>query len=67
MPFPAPPGTYPGKEQVATYLEDYARAFDLPVNLGARVGFDQPGFLTARGGFSHTFSLTVTRVRGWTT
>jgi putative flavoprotein involved in K+ transport len=37
MPFPAPGGTYPGKEQVAAYLEAYARAFDLPVQLGTRV------------------------------
>jgi putative flavoprotein involved in K+ transport len=37
MPFPAPVGTYPGKEQVAAYLEDYVRAFDLPVHLGTRV------------------------------
>jgi putative flavoprotein involved in K+ transport len=37
MPFPAPAGTYPGKEQVATYLEDYAQAFDLPVRLATPV------------------------------
>ena len=46
-PFPAPAGTYPGKEQVATYLEDYARAFDLPVHLGtpvSRLSRDERGF-----------------------
>ena len=37
MPFPAPAGTYPGKEQVAAYLEHYARTFDLPVHLQSRV------------------------------
>jgi putative flavoprotein involved in K+ transport len=36
-PFPAPAGSYPGKEAVADYLRDYAAAFDLPVNLNARV------------------------------
>lgn len=36
-PFPAPTGSYPGKEAVADYLRDYAAAFDLPVELDARV------------------------------
>ncbi len=36
-PFPAPAGSYPGKEAVADYLRDYAAAFDLPVELNARV------------------------------
>jgi putative flavoprotein involved in K+ transport len=36
-PFPAPSGTYPGKDAVADYLRDYATAFDLPVGLNARV------------------------------
>jgi putative flavoprotein involved in K+ transport len=37
MPFPAPAGTYPDKEAVADYLQAYAAAFDLPVELDARV------------------------------
>jgi len=37
LPFPAPAGTYPGKDAVAGYLRDYAAAFDLPVELNARV------------------------------
>ncbi|NEK59387.1 FAD-dependent oxidoreductase [Geodermatophilus sabuli] len=37
LPFPAPPGTYPGTEAVAEYLRHYADAFDLPVELGTRV------------------------------
>jgi putative flavoprotein involved in K+ transport len=36
-PFPAPAGSYPGKEAVADYLRDYAAEFDLPVELNARV------------------------------
>jgi putative flavoprotein involved in K+ transport len=35
--FPAPAGTYPGREAVADYLCDYAAAFDLPVEVDARV------------------------------
>lgn len=37
MPFPADTDTYPGKDQVAAYLETYAAAFDLPVRLDTRV------------------------------
>ena len=37
MVFPAPADTYPTKDPVADYLEAYAKAFDLPVRLNARV------------------------------
>jgi len=37
LPFPGRPGHYPGKDEVAAYLEDYARVFGLPVRHGARV------------------------------
>ena len=37
MPFPAPAGTYPTKDQVADYLRGYAAAFELPVRLNTRV------------------------------
>ena len=37
LPFPAPAGTYPGKDVVADYLQDYAAAFAMPVELDARV------------------------------
>lgn len=48
LPFPADPWSFPGKDQVADYLETYAVANDLPVRLQTRV--DR---LTARpaGGF----------------
>src|SRR3954453_15138224 len=36
LPFPAPAGTYPGKEAVAEYLQDYTTAFTLPVELDAQ-------------------------------
>ena len=37
MAFPAAPGTYPGKDQVAGYLKAYAARFDLPVMPDTRV------------------------------
>ena len=37
MPFPGPPSSYPTKDEIADYLEVYARAFDLPVRTAARV------------------------------
>jgi len=37
MPFPAPRGSFPGKDEMADYLEAYAARFDLPVRSGARV------------------------------
>ena len=36
-PFPASPGTYPTKDQVADYMESHARRFGLPVRLGVTV------------------------------
>jgi putative flavoprotein involved in K+ transport len=37
MPFPAAPWSYPGKEEVADYLESYALHHDLPVRTGTRI------------------------------
>jgi putative flavoprotein involved in K+ transport len=37
MPFPAPAGTYPTKDEVADYLQSYATKFELPVLLNAAV------------------------------
>jgi putative flavoprotein involved in K+ transport len=37
MPFPAPPDAFPTKDEMADYLEGYARRFDLPVRTGHRV------------------------------
>ncbi len=37
MPFPAPPDTFPTKDDMANYLEAYARRFDLPVRTGVKV------------------------------
>jgi putative flavoprotein involved in K+ transport len=37
LPFPGDPDHYPDRDEVAAYLTDYARYFDLPVELGSRV------------------------------
>jgi putative flavoprotein involved in K+ transport len=37
LPFPGPPDAYPGKDQVADYLVEYAAAFDLPVRVDTAV------------------------------
>jgi putative flavoprotein involved in K+ transport len=37
LPFPAPPDTYPGKDDVADYLELYAKKFQLPIVSGVSV------------------------------
>lgn len=37
MPFPGAPWSFPGKDQVADYLEQYAAHHGLPVRLGTRV------------------------------
>jgi putative flavoprotein involved in K+ transport len=37
MPFPAPDGYFPTKDQMADYLEAYAARFDLPVRSGVSV------------------------------
>jgi putative flavoprotein involved in K+ transport len=37
LPFPGDPNRYPGRDEVAGYLTDYARHFRLPVELDSRV------------------------------
>jgi putative flavoprotein involved in K+ transport len=37
MPFPAPPHSFPTKDEMADYLESYAHRFDLPVRSGVRI------------------------------
>lgn len=37
VPFPAAPGTYPSKDDVADYLRDYAGTFAIPTRLNTRV------------------------------
>lgn len=52
MPFPASPHAFPTKDEMADYLEAYARRFQLPVRLGVRVdGLSRQGrrFLVTAG------------------
>lgn len=52
MSFPAPPHSFPTKDEVADYLETYASRFGLPVELGVRVdGLERngEGFLVSAG------------------
>jgi putative flavoprotein involved in K+ transport len=37
LPFPGDPDSYPGRDEVVAYLTDYARHFDLPVELASPV------------------------------
>ena len=37
LPFPAPPSSFPTKDEMADYLESYAKHFELPVRTGVRV------------------------------
>src|SRR2546425_3447562 len=37
LPFPAVAGSFPTKDEMADYLEQYVERFSLPVRLGARV------------------------------
>src|SRR5688572_1151042 len=41
-PFPGHPDAYPGRDDVVAYLTDYARDFDLPVELDSRVRSIRP-------------------------
>src|SRR3954447_7956294 len=40
--FPGDPDTYPGRDDVVAYLSDYARDFELPVELSSRVRAVRP-------------------------
>jgi putative flavoprotein involved in K+ transport len=41
--FPGDPDSYPGRDDVVAYLTDYARHFELPVELNSRVRSVRPG------------------------
>ena len=50
--FPAPAGYFPTKDEVADYLEDYARYFDLPIQHGIkaeRLSRNGAGFVLSAG------------------
>ena len=56
MRFPAPPMSYPTKDEMADFLERYASTFDLPVRTGvrvSRVARQDGGYLVATDGPSY--------------
>jgi putative flavoprotein involved in K+ transport len=53
MRFPAPPASYPTKDQMADFLETYASTFELPVRTGvrvSRVAREDGGYLVSTDG-----------------
>ena len=69
MEFPADPWSYPGKDEVADYLEAYARRFDIPVRHATRVLEVTPGgagyrVVTDRGTFESTNVVVATGTFG---
>lgn len=63
LPFPGEPWSYPGKDQVADYLETYAERFGLPVRTGTPVqslAADGGGFVVTTGtGTIHADNVVV--------
>jgi putative flavoprotein involved in K+ transport len=52
MPFPFPGGYFPTKDEMADYLEEYTRKFDLPVRLGRHIDSlrrEGDGYLVSAG------------------
>jgi putative flavoprotein involved in K+ transport len=62
-PFPARRHSFPTRDEMADYLEDYARHFELPIHAGVRVdalGLDNDGrFLLAAGERRYTSANVV--------
>ena len=46
--FPGPPSAYPTKDEIANYLEAFARHFELPVRTGVRVDGSQAEVIGSR-------------------
>lgn len=63
MPFPGDPWSFPGKDDVAAYLEAYAARFRLPVRTGVRVdrlSRDDDGYVVTTGdGTIHCDNVVV--------
>lgn len=68
MPMPMSRWTWPGKEDMASFLESYAHSFDLPVRTGARVdGLAKAGsdFVVSSGDTLLRASNVVIATGGW--
>jgi putative flavoprotein involved in K+ transport len=63
LPFPAKRGTFPGKDEVADYIESYAAHHDLPVRLNTRVEGIKPapggGYVVTTAGETFTCDNVV--------
>ena len=59
--FPGDPDSYPGRDDVVAYLTDYARDFELPVELGSRVRAVRAGRAAATWSSSTTAATRPTR------
>ena len=59
LPFPAARNSYPGKDEFAAYLENYASHFGLPVRTGVRVD----GVTAAGSGFAVDTARGTVRAR----
>src|SRR4051812_2849947 len=70
MPFPGDPEGYPGKDEVADYLDRYATSFDLPVRSGTRVSSvrrdGSGGFVVEAGGTTLEARQVVVASGGFT-
>ena len=70
MPMPMPKWTWPGKEDMASYLESYAAEFDLPVRTGFHVdGLAMAGddYVISSGDTLLRASNVVVATGGWQT
>jgi putative flavoprotein involved in K+ transport len=63
LPFPAKRGTFPGKDEVADYIESYAAHHDLPVRVNTRVEGIEPapggGYVVTTAGETFTCDNVV--------
>jgi putative flavoprotein involved in K+ transport len=68
MPFPAPPHSFPTKDEMADYLEAYAQRFQLPVRCGVRVerlSQLRDRFLVVAGGQQFEADNVVVAMADW--
>lgn len=68
LPFPAPPHSFPTKDEMAAYLQDYAQHFGLPVRSGSRVerlSHDGERFVVATGDRRYLAENVVVAMAEW--
>jgi putative flavoprotein involved in K+ transport len=69
MPFPAPGHSFPTKDEIADYLEGYAKRMDLPIRTGVHVDSldraDDGGFVICAGNDRYEASQVVVATGGF--